>query len=98
MENKVVSTRGIRLLFNAQGHGKDYVQAVVLPDGRKLVITGSTYGMGAPISALTEIEVKRRSDLKWTVKDLVNSGYQEVSGSKYYDELREFDKLMPYGE
>lgn len=98
MENKAISTRGIRLLFNASGYDKDYVQAVVLPDGRKLVITGSTYGMGAPISALTEIEVKRRSDLKWTVKDLVNSGYQEVSGSKYYDELREFDKLMPYGE
>lgn len=98
MGNKVVSTRGIRLLFNTSGYGKDYVQAVVLPDGRKLVITGSTYGMGAPISALSEIEVKRRVDLKWTVKDLVNCGYQEVSGSKHYDELRKFDKLMPYGE
>lgn len=97
MENQTISTRGIRLLFDAQGYGKDYVQAVILPDGRRLVITGSTYGMGAPLSALTEIEVKRKSDLKWTIKDLVNQGYQQVDGSRIYDELREFDKLMPYG-
>ena len=96
MENTVVSTRGIRLLFDAQGYGKDYVQAVILPDGRKLVVTGSTYGIGAPISALSEIEVKRKADLKWTVKDLVNQGYQQVDGSRLYDELRAFNSTMPW--
>lgn len=96
MENNVVSTRGIRLLFDAQGYGKDYVQAVILPDGRKLVITGSTYGMGAPISALSEIEVKRKADLKWTVKDLVNQRYQQVDGSRLYDELRSIGQTMPW--
>lgn len=96
MENNVVSTRGIRLLFDAQGYGKDYVQAVILPDGRKLAITGSTYGMGAPISALSEIEVKRKANLKWTVKDLVNQGYQQVDGSRLYDELRAIGQTMPW--
>ena len=96
MENNVVSTRGIRLLFDAQSYGKDYVQAVILPDGRKLVVTGSTYGMGAPISALSEIEVKRKVDLKWTVKDLVNQGYQQVDGSRLYDELRVIGQTMPW--
>lgn len=96
MENNIVSTRGIRLLFDTQGYGKDYVQAVILPDGRKLVITGSTYGMGAPISALSEIEVKRKVDLKWTVKDLVNQGYQQVDGSRLYDELRSIGQTMPW--
>lgn len=96
MENAVVSTRGVRLLFDAQGYGKDYVQAVILPDGRKLVITGSTWGMGAPISALSEIEVKRKADLKWTIKDLVNRGYQQVDGSAHYDELRAIGQNMPW--
>lgn len=96
MENNVVSTRGVRLLFNAQGYGNDYVQAVILPDGRKLVITGSTYGIGAPISALSEIEVKRKADLKWTVKDLINRGYQQVDGSRLYDELRVIGQTMPW--
>lgn len=96
MENNIVSTRGIRLLFDTQGYGKDYVQAVILPDGRKLVITGSTYGVGAPISALSEIEVKRKVDLKWTVKDLVNQGYQQVDGSRLYDELRSIGQTMPW--
>lgn len=44
MENKVVSNRGIRLTYRDH-----YVQAVVLPDGRKLVLTGTTYGAGSPI-------------------------------------------------
>lgn len=96
MENRVVSTRGVRLLFDAQGYGKDYVQVVILPDGRKLVITGNTYGMGAPISALSEIEVKRKANLKWTVKDLVNQGYQQVDGSRLYDELRAIGQTMPW--
>ena len=40
MENKVVSTRGVRLKYK-----DNYVQAVILPDGRKLAITGTTYGL-----------------------------------------------------
>ena len=47
MENQTISTRGIRLKYK-----DDYLQAVILPDGRKLAITGSTYGIGAPIFLL----------------------------------------------
>ena len=90
MENKVVSNRGIRLTYRDY-----YVQAVVLPDGRKLVLTGTTYGAGSPISALTDIAVAKKSDLKWVIRDLVNSGYTEVSGSQYYDELYAIGREMP---
>ena len=85
-----MTTRGIRLKYK-----DSYVQAVILPDGRKLAITGSTYGMGAPISALTDIAVAKKSDLKWVIRDLVNSGYTEVSGSQYYDELYAIGREMP---
>lgn len=37
MGNNLISTRGIRLKYK-----DSYVQAVILPDGRKLAITGST--------------------------------------------------------
>lgn len=91
MENNVGSTRGIRLTYRDH-----YVQAVVLPDGRKLVLTGTTYGVGSPISALTDIAVAKKSDLKWVIRDLVNSGYTEVSGSQYFDELYAIGCEMPY--
>lgn len=96
MENTVVSTRGIRLLFKNKNNGHFYAQAVILEDGRKLVITGSTYGAGAPITALAEAEVARKSDLEWAIKDLVNHGYQQIDGSAHYDELREINNYMPY--
>lgn len=91
MGNNVISTRGIRLKYK-----DDYVQAVILPDGRKLVITGSTYGMGAPISALTDIVVAKKLDLKWVIRDLLTYGYQEVNGSAHYDELRAIGQTMPW--
>lgn len=91
MGNNVTSTRGIRLKYKDH-----YVQAVILPDGRKLVITGTSYGMGAPISALTDIAVAKKSDLKWVLRDLVTYGYQEVSGSAHYDELRAIGQTMPW--
>ena len=91
MGNNVTSTRGIRLNYK-----DNYVQAVILPDGRKLAITGSTYGMGAPISALTDIDVAKKSDLKWVLRDLLTYGYQEVSGSADYDELRDLGNTMPW--
>lgn len=91
MENTLVSTRGIRLKYK-----DDYVQAVILPDGRKLAITGSTYGMGAPISALTDIDVAKKSDLKWVLRDLLTYSYVEVNGSAHYDELRTIGQNMPW--
>lgn len=91
MENQTISTRGVRLKYK-----DSYVQAVILPDGRKLAITGSTYGMGAPISALSEIGVAKKSDLKWVLQDLVTYGYEEVNGSRFYDELRDFNSTMPW--
>ena len=91
MENRVVSTRGERLKYK-----DNYVQAVILPDGRNVVITGRTYGMGAPLSPLSEIAVAKKSDLKWVVSDLLNYGYQEVNGSRFYDELRAFNSTMPW--
>lgn len=91
MSNNVTSTRGIRLKYK-----DDYIQAVILPDGRKLAITGSTYGMGAPISALTDIAVAKKSDLKWVLRDLLTYGYQEVSGSANYDELRDLGNTLPW--
>ena len=89
MENQTISTRGIRLKYK-----DSYVQAVILPDGRKLAITGSTYGMGAPISALTDIAVAKKSDLKWVLRDLLTYGYREVSGSANYDELRDLGNTL----
>lgn len=91
MSNNITSTRGIRLKYK-----DDYIQAVILPDGRKLAITGSTYGIGAPISALTDIAVAKKSDLKWVLRDLLTYGYQEVSGSAHYDELRDLGNTMPW--
>ena len=91
MENTVVSTRGIRLKYK-----DNYIQAVILPDGRKLAITGSTYGMGAPISALTDIAVAKKSDLNWVLRDLLTYGYQEVSGSAHYEELRNLGNTLPW--
>ena len=91
MGNNATSTRGIRLKYK-----DDYIQAVILPDGRKLVITGSTYGMGAPLSPLSEIGVAKKSDLKWVVNDLLNYGYQQVDGSRLYDELRAIGQTMPW--
>lgn len=85
-----MTTRGVRLKYK-----DSYVQAVILPDGRKLAITGSTYGMGAPISALTDIAVAKKSDLNWVLRDLLTYGYQEVSGSAHYDELRAIGQNMP---
>lgn len=69
-----MTTRGIRLKYKDH-----YVQAVILPDGRKLVITGTSYGAGAPISAFSEITVAKKSELSWVVKDLTTWGYQEVN-------------------
>ena len=86
-----MTTRGIRLKYKDH-----YVQAVILPDGRKLAITGSTYGMGAPISAFSEITVAKKSDLSWVVKDLTTWGYQEVNGSQFYEELKAIDQTMPW--
>ncbi len=86
-----MTTRGVRLKYK-----DSYVQAVILPDGRKLAITGSTYGMGAPISALTDIAVAKKSDLNWVLRDLLTYGYQEVSGSAHYDELRAIGQNMPW--
>lgn len=91
MDNQAISTRGIRLKYK-----DDYIQAVILPDGRKLAITGSTYGMSAPISALTDIAVAKKSDLKWVLRDLLTYGYQEISGSAHYDELRAIGQTMPW--
>lgn len=91
MGNNVTSTRGIRLKYKDH-----YVQAVILPDGRKLVITGTSYGAGAPISSLSEIAVAKKSDLTWVVKDLTTWGYQEVSGSAHYAELRAIGQTMPW--
>ena len=91
MKNNVTSTRGIRLKYKDH-----YIQAVILPDGRKLAITGSTYGVGAPISALSEIAVAKKSDLTWVVKDLTTWGYQEVNGSQFYEELKAFDNTLPW--
>ena len=91
MENRTISTRGVRLKYK-----DSYVQAVILPDGRKLVITGSTYGMGAPLSPLSEIGVAKKSDLKWVLQDLVTYGYEEVNGSRFYDELRAFNSTMSW--
>lgn len=86
-----MTTRGVRLKYK-----DSYVQAVILSDGRKLAITGSTYGMGAPISALTDIAVAKKSDLNWVLRDLLTYGYQEVSGSAHYDELRAIGQNMPW--
>ena len=91
MENQTISTRGIRLKYK-----DDYLQAVILPDGRKLAITGRTYGIGAPVSALTDIAVAKKSDLKWVLRDLLTYGYQKVSGSAHYDELRAIGQTMPW--
>lgn len=91
MEHQAISTRGVRLKYK-----DDYIQAVILPDGRKLAITGSTYGMGALISALTDIDVAKKSDLKWVLRDLLTYGYQEVSGSAHYDELRNIGNTLPW--
>lgn len=91
MENKVVSNRGIRLTYRDH-----YVQAVVLPDGRKLVLTGTTYGAGSPISALSEIAVAKKSDLKWVLQDLKTYDYEEVNGNHFNEELRALGKDMPW--
>lgn len=91
METQTISTRGIRLKYK-----DNYVQAVILPDGRKLAIVGSTYGMGAPLSPLSEIAVAKKSDLKWVVNDLLNYGYQEVDGSRFYDDLKAINSTMPW--
>lgn len=91
MSNNVTSTRGIRLKYKDH-----YVQAVILPDGRKLVVTGTSYGAGAPISALSEIAVAKKSDLKWVLRDLLTYGYVEVNGSAHYDELRAIGQNMPW--
>lgn len=86
-----MTTRGIRLKYKDH-----YVQAVILPDGRKLVITGTSYGAGAPISAFSEITVAKKSDLSWVVKDLTTWGYQEVNGSQFYEELKAIDSTLPW--
>lgn len=91
MENQTISTRGVRLKYK-----DSYVQAVILPDGRKVVITGSTYGMGAPLSPLSEIGVAKKSDLKWVLSDLLTYGYQEVDGSAHYEELRNIGNTLPW--
>ena len=86
-----MTTRGIRLKYKDH-----YVQAVILPDGRKLVITGTSYGAGAPISAFSEITVAKKSELSWVVKDLTTWGYQEVNGSQFYEELKAIGQTMPW--
>lgn len=91
MENRVVSTRGVRLKYK-----DNYVQAVILPDGRKLAIIGTTYGPGAPISALSEIAVAKKSDLKWVLQDLKTYDYEEVNGNHFNEELRALGKDMPW--
>ena len=91
MENQTISTRVVRLKYK-----DSYVQAVILPDGRKVGITGSTSGMGAPLSPLSEIGVAQKSDLKWVLQDLVTYGYEEVNGSRFYDELRDFNSTMSW--
>ena len=80
----------IRLSFKTQ-YGHDFVQLVVLPNGTKLAIQGST-GAGYSISTNYDVEVKRKSDLV----DLVDRSVR-FEGYILKDNYRDREELKSYG-
>lgn len=83
----------IRLLFKTQ-YGYDFVQLVILPDGTKLAIQGTT-GAGYAISTNYDIEVKRKAELTDLLDRLVRfEGY--ILKDNYNDrlELKEYEFLL----
>lgn len=83
----------IRLSFKTQ-YGHDFVQLVVLPNGTKLVIQGST-GAGYSISTNYDIEVKRKSELTDLVARLVRfGGYVLKDNYRDREELKSYENLL----
>lgn len=83
----------IRLSFKTQ-YGYDFVQLVILPDGTKMVITGST-GFGYSISTNYDIVVKKKSELVDLVNRLVQfEGYVLKDNYKDREELSRLDVLI----
>lgn len=83
----------IRLSFKTQ-YGYDFVQLVILQDGTKLAIKGST-GAGYSISTNYDIEVKKKSELTDLLDRLVRfEGY--VLKDNYTDrlELKRYEELV----
>ena len=83
----------IRLSFKTQ-YGYDFVQLVILPDGTKVVITGST-GFGYSISTNYDIVVKKKSELTDLVDRLVRfEGYILKDNYTDREELNRINDLI----
>lgn len=83
----------IRLSFKTQ-YGHDFVQLVVLPNGTKLAIQGST-GAGYSISTNYDVEVKRKSELVDLVDRLVRfEGYVLKDNYRDREELKSYENLL----
>ena len=83
----------IRLSFKTQ-YGHDFVQLVVLPNGTKLAIQGST-GAGYSISTNYDVEVKRKSELTDLVARLVRfEGYVLKDNYRDREELKSYENLL----
>ena len=83
----------IRLSFKTQ-YGHDFVQLVVLPNGTKLAIQGST-GAGYSISTNYDVEVKRKSELVDLVDCLVRfEGYVLKDNYRDREELKSYENLL----
>ena len=83
----------IRLSFKTQ-YGWDFVQLVILPDGTKLAIKGTT-GAGYSVSTNYDVEVKRKADLVDLVNRLVRfEGYILKDNYKDREELSRLNELI----
>lgn len=83
----------IRLSFKTQ-YGYDFVQLVILQDGTKVAIQGST-GVGYSVSTNYDVEVKRKADLVDLVNRLVRfEGYILKDNYKDREELSRLNVLV----
>lgn len=83
----------IRLSFKTQ-YGWDFVQLVILPNGTKLAIKGTT-GAGYGIDTNYDVEVKRKADLVDLVNRLVRfEGYILKDNYKDREELSRLNVLV----
>lgn len=83
----------IRLSFKTQ-YGYDFVQLVILPDGTKLAIQGST-GCGYNVSTNYDIEVKKKSELVDLLNRLVQfEGYILKDNYADREELSRLNEII----
>lgn len=87
-------SRGVRLLYKKKNCGYDYIQPVILPNGKKILVYGNTLE-GCPIATVAEVELKLARDLVYAQNRLVEiEGYQSLHVDPNWELLLGYSELF----